>query len=68
MRIIEEVLKIKNDIVLDELIGVINRSKLYPEERPSIKDFLGIWSHEEAEEIKRVIEESFGQINPDDWK
>ncbi|MBO9565022.1 MAG: hypothetical protein J7621_19755 [Niastella sp.] len=68
LHLIEEILKIENDAVLDEVNSVINKSKLHPVDRKSFKEFSGIWSVEEADEMKRIIEESFEQINPDDWK
>lgn len=68
LHLIEEILKIENDAVLQEVESVINRSKLEAVPRKSIKDLAGTLSHEEAEEMKRVIEESCEQINPDDWK
>lgn len=68
LHLIEEILKIENDAVLDEVNSVISKSKLRPVERRSFKEFSGIWSAAEADEMKRIIEESFEQINPDDWK
>lgn len=68
LHLIEEILKIENDAVLQEVESVINRSKLQAVPRKGIEDFVGIWTHEEAEEMKRIIEESCEQINPDDWK
>ncbi|WP_315821288.1 hypothetical protein [Paraflavitalea speifideaquila] len=68
LHLIEEILKIENDAVLDEVDNVISKSKLHSVERKSFKEFSGIWSSEEADEMKRIIEESFEQINPDDWK
>lgn len=68
LHLIEEILKIEDDTILDEVENVISKSKLHPVERKSFKEFSGIWSAEEADEMKRNIEESFEQINPDDWK
>ena len=66
--LIEEILKIENEAVLDEVNNVISKSKLHVVEPKSFKKFSGIWSQSEADEMKRIIEESFEQINPDDWK
>jgi hypothetical protein len=68
LHLIEEILKIENEAVLEEVETVISRSKLHAVSPKSLKDFVGIWTEEEANEIKRIIEESCEQINPDDWK
>jgi hypothetical protein len=68
LHLIEEILKIENEAVLDEVNNVISKSKLHAVETKSFKKFSGIWSTSEADEMKRIIEESFEQINPDDWK
>jgi hypothetical protein len=33
----------------------------------ALRQFFGIWTAEEAEEIKRIIEEECERIDPDDW-
>jgi hypothetical protein len=70
LHIIEEVLKINNEAALSALEGFIQRSKKsgQPDEKPSFKEFSGIWSKEEADEIERIIAESCENIHPDDWK
>lgn len=68
LHLIEEILKIENDAVLQEVESVISRSKLQAVPGKGIEDYVGIWTNEEAEEMKRIIEESCEQINPDDWK
>jgi hypothetical protein len=68
LHLIEEILKIENDSVLDEVENVISKSKLHAIGRKSFKEFSGIWTAEEADEIKKIIEDSCEQINPDDWK
>jgi len=68
LHLIEEILKIENEAVLQEVETVITRSKLHAVGRKSFNDFSGIWSEEEANKMKRIIEESCEQINPDDWK
>jgi hypothetical protein len=64
----EEILKIENDTVLKEVEAVINRSKMEAMPGKSIRNLAGRMTEEEAEEIKRIIEESCEQINPEDWK
>jgi hypothetical protein len=68
LHLIEEILKIENEAVLEEVETVINRNKLHAVASGGFKDFFGIWTAEEGDEIKRIIEESCEQINPDDWK
>ncbi len=68
LHLIEEILKIENDAVLDEVETVISKNKLHAVNGKSFKDFAGIWTAVEADEMKRIIEESCEQINPDDWK
>jgi len=36
--------------------------------RRSFKDFAGMMSDDEANEIDKIIEEGCEQIHPDDWK
>lgn len=67
LHLIEEILKIKDEAVLSEVESLIS-NRLYAVKGKSWTDFAGIWSAEEADEMKRNIEESCEQINPDDWK
>jgi hypothetical protein len=69
LHLIEEILKIDNEAILDEMESVISKGKLHAiSGSKSFKDFVGIWTEDEANEMKRIIEESCEQINPDDWK
>jgi len=36
--------------------------------KPSFKDFSGIWTNDETEEIERIIAEFCEVIDPEDWK
>ena len=65
--LIEAVLKISNNAILAELENVLKKSK-QKEESLSAKNFLGVWSKEDAELISKAIEESCEQIHEDDWK
>ena len=67
INLIEAVLKISNDAILAELENVLKKAKQKEESLPA-KDFLGVWSKEDAELISNAIEESCEQINEDDWK
>ena len=66
--LIEAILKIENEAVLEAVENVINNNKLHIAGGKSFRDFAGIWTTAEADEISRTIEESCEQINPDDWK
>ena len=65
---IEEILKINDEVILDELEKVLSKNSLPPGGDKSLKEFSGIWTAEEAEDMKRIIEENCEQINPGDWK
>ena len=66
--LIEAILKMENDAILEEVETVINKNKLHVADGKSFKDFAGIWTTAEADEMAKIIEESCEQINPDDWK
>ncbi len=68
LHLIEEILKIEDDVLLDEVEKVITKNKLPAVNGKSFKDFAGIWTAVEADEMKQIIEDSCEQINPDDWK
>ena len=36
--------------------------------RPAFADSVGILPGEDADEMRRIIEAEFEQVNPDDWK
>lgn len=68
LRLIEEIIKIEDEAVIAEIETVITKSKLHPAGHQKLKDLVGILSDEEADEMKRTIEEGCGRVNPDDWK
>lgn len=70
LHLIEEILKIENETILDEVEMLISNSKMHKEEagRPSFKTFAGMMSDEEVSEMQKIIEEGCEQIHPDDWK
>ena len=67
LQVIEQILRIENDSILDEVEAVI-KNKSFNNKKNGFKDFSGIWSEKEAEEIKLTIEESCAKINPNEWK
>ena len=69
MHLIEGVIKEKNEAILIELESVLKRAaREKNQNRPSARDFLGLWAKEDAELIEKAIEEGCEQIHPDDWK
>ncbi len=67
LHLIEEILKIEDEAVLAEVENLISR-KGQVVKRRSFMNFAGIRTAEEADEMKRIIEEGCEQIHPDDWK
>lgn len=68
LHLIEALIKVEDEKLLADVEKVFSQHKLKPVERKSFKDFAGIWTEEEAEKMKKDIEEACGQIHPDDWK
>ncbi|MBE5320080.1 hypothetical protein IM793_12985 [Pedobacter sp. MR2016-19] len=69
LHLIEEMLKVKSDATLSALEKLLkNTNNRTVKKTPSLKDFSGIWSKDEAEEMERIIAESCETIHPDDWK
>jgi hypothetical protein len=68
LHLIEAILKVEDEALLNEVESLLARGAMKTMEKKSLKDFSGIWTEEEAEEMKKFIEESCEQINPDDWK
>lgn len=68
LHLIEEILKIDNDTLLNEVESVISRGRHFLPARRSFKDFAGKMSSDEVEEIEKIIKEGCEQIHPDDWK
>lgn len=69
LHLIEDVLKIKSEIVLTELENIVKRAirpKL--DEKASAKDFLGLISEKDMDLMENAIETGCEQVNPDDWK
>jgi hypothetical protein len=65
LHLIEELLKVDSDAILAELETVLSKSKSRSQ---NFKNFVGILSTEEVDELERNIEEGCEQINDDDWK
>jgi len=68
LHLIEELLKVDNDNLLDELESVLNRSKGEYLHSNGFQEFSGSLSLEEVNELERNINDGCEQINEDDWK
>lgn len=69
LHLIEEMLKVKSEATLSALEKLLkSTNNKTVKKTPSLKDFSGIWSKDEAEEMERIISESCETIHPDDWK
>ncbi|MBC7552379.1 MAG: hypothetical protein H7257_00210 [Taibaiella sp.] len=71
IHLLEKVLKITNEATLLELENVLEKSEKSapePKKKLSVSDFLGTFTKEEANEMRRIINETSGQIDVNDWK
>ncbi len=69
LHLIEEMLKVKSEATVSALEKLLkNTNNRTVKKTSSLKDFSGIWSKDEAEEMERIIAESCETIHPDDWK
>jgi len=69
LHLIEEILKVKSEATLSALEKLLkNTNNKTVKKTQSLKDFSGIWSNDEAEEMERIITESCETIHADDWK
>jgi hypothetical protein len=68
IHLIEEVLKVKSDAVLLQIETILNSYNSKVEKKPSIYDFVGIISKNEAVEMNRAITETCEIIDENDWK
>ena len=65
--IIEAVLKVEDENVLSEIEQVIKKSQTNGR-KISAYNFTGILSKDDAQLMKKAIEEGCEQIHPDDWR
>lgn len=69
LHIIEAVLKTDNESILNEIETIVDRNNaVHAKTKARFSDLLGSLTIEEAESMKKTIEENFEKINPDDWK
>ena len=68
IHLIEAVLKVKSNSILTEIETILNSYNNKSEKKPSIYDFVGIISKNEAKEMKLAIAETCEMIDENDWK
>lgn len=71
LHVIEEVLKVKSEATISAIENILKKSgesRTVKKKGSGFKDFSGIWSKEEANEIEKIIADSCENIHPDDWK
>lgn len=68
IHLIAEMLKVKSDSVLVEIETILTSYNNKVEKKPSIYDFVGIISKNEAIEMKQAIAETCEIIDDNDWK
>lgn len=68
MLLIEEVLKAKNDSILDALENALLKIKNKKNAKSTINDFVGVITEKEATQMQEAIKETAETINQDDWK
>lgn len=68
LHIIEAVLKTENEAVLKAMETIVANESNSAGKKQRFNDLLGVLTPEEAEAMKKTIEENFETINPDDWK
>jgi len=68
LHLIDEVIKITNEDTLAKMESLLKTAKSVNKKKNSFKDFAGILTIKEADEMSRIIEDSCEKINPEDWK
>jgi hypothetical protein len=68
INLIQQILKVKSSKVLTEMEAILNKYTEKGKVKPSIYDFVGFISGDEAAEMNRAIEETCEIIDENDWK
>jgi len=68
IHLIQQILKIKSSKVLAEMETILNNYTEKGKIKPSIYDFVGFISSDEAAEMTRTIAETCEIIDENDWK
>lgn len=67
LHLLQEVLSLNNEKIISKLESLLKKEKLKKQESSSVYDLLGVVSEEEAEKMKKEIEESCENIHHEDW-
>jgi hypothetical protein len=67
LQLLEKMLKTTDDEAVVSIESILNNAT-DNNEKLTIKDFIGVITEEEAEEMKKAIEETCERIDTDDWK
>ena len=68
LQLIQALLKVDDEATLMAVENLLNLSETKPVATKTLDELSGIWTEEEADEMKRIIEGGCEQIHPDDWK
>ena len=69
LQIIEALLKTEDENTLSAVEDIMHLKNGHNENKSNrFDDLVGTISEEDAEEMKRIIEENFEKINENDWK
>ena len=65
---IEEILKINNDALLIEMEAFLSKKNSVEPEKKSLRQFSGLWTQAEANEMMKTIKDSCENIDSNGWK
>lgn len=68
LNFIQEILALNNETIIEKLESLLKKEKRKETKSYSAYSLLGVLNEEEAEEMKKRIEESCENINNEDWK
>ena len=68
LHFIEEYLRIEDETLIKKLENLLNKERQDEKaQKPTAQDFLGLLGKEEADQMKKNIEDACENINQDDW-
>lgn len=68
LQFIREILALDDEKIIDMLDARLKKEMIKEHKKPSAQDLVGVISEEEAEKMKKVIEENCENIHDEDWK
>ena len=68
LHFIQEILTLSNEKIMEKLESLLKSEKHKEGKKPSVYDLLGVITEQEAEKMKKEIEEACENIHEDDWK